>query len=138
MAGVESASGVEGLDLSPLWRSDMHDGVTQRFVGRHLPGEASGALQFDDVARPYLPFHRSIRQGRFKLIRDENTKTVRLYDLEADAGERVDLSNREPEVVSRLLDVLDARELGLSRGAGPTIELDPEEERRLRALGYVP
>lgn len=138
LTGALRIPGVEGLDLTPLWRVGEHDTITKPYLERSLPGEASGALQFDAVARPFLPFHRSLRRGRFKLICDENAKTAQLYDLIDDPGERIDISAREPLIAAQLLEELEARELGLNRPPGPTIELDPEEERRLRALGYVP
>ena len=54
-----------------------------------------------------------IRRNRWKLILDDRLSTVRLYDLQADPGERIDLSRVRPRIVRELTqDVLDwAREL---------------------------
>ncbi|MCR9197720.1 MAG: sulfatase [Planctomycetaceae bacterium] len=44
----------------------------------------------------------AVRDGRYKLIEYFENGTVQLFDLNADAGERVDLADREPEQVLRL------------------------------------
>jgi len=138
IVGAEPPADVEGFDLAPLWRAGDDEVTARSFASRSLPGEASGALQFDDVSRPYLPFRRTLRRDRYKLVREENSKRLALYDLVADPGEQVDVAAHHPVIVRELLAELEQRSLGLARPTDPRIELDPEEAARLRALGYVP
>ncbi len=81
---------------------------------------------------------RSLRLGRFKLIKDENEGTHVLHDLAADPEERTDLSMREPGMTGQLLRMIEDRELGTRNSSDEVIGLDLEERERLRALGYVP
>lgn len=127
---------IEGLDLGPLWQGDRE--AEAPFLARPLPGEASGALQFNEVSRPFMPFHRSLRLGRFKLIRDENEGSHVLHDLEADPGERMDVASQQRELSRQLLRMIETRDLGTEKPSDPVIELSPGERERLRALGYVP
>ena len=49
---------------------------------------------------------KSVRQGKWKLhikYDDKNLAAGELYDLEADIGEKKDVSGANPAVVSRLL-----------------------------------
>ncbi len=71
----------------------------------------------------------AVRQGRWKLVEWFEDGAVELYDLEADLGERVDLSATEPEKVRELLEMLGSWRTGV--GANMPRE-DPgigEEER---------
>jgi arylsulfatase A-like enzyme len=71
---------------------------------------------------------RAVRTTRWKLIGDE------LFDLAADPQELVDVSPQHPDVVVQLRALLEAE--GQAE-AGPAVELDPELERQLGALGYL-
>src|SRR5262249_29970266 len=62
-----------------------------------------------------------------------------LYDLQADADEKEDLSAREPKRLAAMREALAAlrtRLAGPAAGATPR-PVDPETEERLAALGYV-
>lgn len=84
-------------------------------------------------------FKKAIVGKRYTLIRDEETRKIELYDLEADPGETNDLSTARPALRDQLLRELEAR-LGRARqGAIPPDlrHLSEEEIESLRALGYV-
>jgi uncharacterized sulfatase len=53
--------------------------------------------------------HSAIRVGGLKLILLYEDSSVRLYDLDADPGERVDLASRRPADAARLRTLLESR-----------------------------
>ena len=79
----------------------------------------------------------SVLRDRYKLVVPERTGKTMLFDVVADPREREDLSALEPELTRALLEEL--RAFGARQGAPPAapVELDAEEEARLRALGYL-
>lgn len=91
-----------------------------------------------DFTRPEVR-KKGIRDGRYKLIRDDATGAVELYDLERDPGERDDLAASHPELVERYAARLDAHRARVEahRRAPVPVEFSPREVRALRALGYV-
>jgi len=87
---------------------------------------------------------RSVRFGRFKYVRWDQTGREELYDLTADPGERHDLSpHRPPELAAgrALLAGFAERSREARRklrlGEGEEAELDGGTRARLRSLGYV-
>lgn len=83
---------------------------------------------------------RSIVRGPYKLIVNEDSGAVELYDLDADPAESKDLAGDRPEVVRLLREALDeqderARREGTRQAGGK--ELTEEERRQLEALGYA-
>ena len=106
-------SQVEGRSLVPLLESPQAPWADRLLVthfGRWEYGE-SAAARYRLCA---------IRDSRFKLVNHRE-----LYDLEADPGEREDLSPRHPEIVARLRTAYDAW----------WDEVLPETEANDRALG---
>ncbi len=81
---------------------------------------------------------RTARSDRFKLVQLpllEGGYEARLYDLQADPAESVDVAAEHPEVHRHLLGRLEAWSAGIK--AGVERPFDPEREARLRALGYL-
>ncbi len=89
------------------------------------------------------PRKRAAKQAligpRFKIIRDEDSGAVELYDLEEDPRERRDLSAARPDLAQRMLVVLDARARVAAESAVEPSErkLSDEEIDMLRGLGYI-
>jgi len=82
---------------------------------------------------------KAIVTDRFKLIRDDPTGRLELYDVIADRAERHDLAAREPGVVERLRPLLEeAVERAAERSR--TAPEPPGDETlldKLRSLGYA-
>jgi hypothetical protein len=77
------------------------------------------------------------RLGREKLHLERDTGRVQLFDLAGDPGERRDLSATSPQRVALLRAAL-ARFLdGAVAGEESGTELDEEDLRLLRELGYA-
>ena len=74
----------------------------------------------------------AVRVGRWKLhVRKWNDERVRLYDLNTDVGERADVVDKHPDVVTRLLDVIETARLELGDDASDTVGSD------VRPVGLV-
>ncbi|MDH3211476.1 MAG: sulfatase-like hydrolase/transferase [Myxococcales bacterium] len=124
---------LDGLDLSPLWRSASESTRSEPEGGalyrnRFLFAEAD----FNRAATNNVV--QAVRRGRYKLHRDRLTGKVELYDLETDPGEQADVSDRHPEVVEELLAALHGR--GSGAPEGERVELSSEAIEQLKALGY--
>lgn len=77
-----------------------------------------------------------IRRGRWKYIEARDEGTAELYDLVADPHERYNLADAAPRARATLEHELRRWQASTARPHLPKV--DPEAERRLRALGYVP
>ena len=136
LLGLDPEPDLDGVDLSPLFSGE----AVPELRTRYLHGEAAGGDHWERVLPGLFPVFRSVRQDRYKLIRESKSGRTMLFDLATDPGEKSDILDREPEIAERLLAVMRAREAeyaGAREGA-ETIELEDEDLDRLRALGYVP
>jgi hypothetical protein len=110
------------------------------------PEDEGTEAVFSVVWLPDAPKHSghrikmaSVRKGRWKLISNISSGRDFLYDLAEDPLELQDLASRETERVVSLKSVLEDWLESTSKRAGtPTIRpLSREEEKRLKALGYL-
>jgi arylsulfatase A-like enzyme len=127
--GEAPPTALDGVDLSPLWRSGEEAGEGTRYRDRVLFAEAD----FNRVSTNVI---QAVRRGRYKLLRNRLTGGVELYDLRTDPGEQTDVSDRHPEVVDELLAALRGRSGSAPEGA--RVELSSEAIEQLKALGYLP
>jgi arylsulfatase A-like enzyme len=84
------------------------------------------------------PDRQTLVDWPWKLIAFFGNDPPRLYDLESDPAEQLDLAEREPERTAAMLARL--RELMPGKGVsarGPAVELDAELQQELEALGYA-
>ena len=109
------------LHLAPTLLEAADQSAAREFQGRSHWQQIRDGLNFDGVAvsecvatcvNPFRPADRmgprvlSVRESRFKLVLHFDPVEERLYDLEADPGERVPLaSNVQKPVRRRLLEV---------------------------------
>ena len=112
-------------------------GAPRALPGSNILAPARGRALYAETLAPRLDFGwsdlRSVREGRYKLIRAPRPE---LYDVVADPAESRDLAGSEPATVSRLAAALDGVLAAAGEGESRR-DVDPETAERLRALGYV-
>lgn len=140
--------GIQGWSLVPL----LEGGDGTRFVTRPIYSESRGTMALGPD-RSILPFHPPaflVRVGDRKLTRypdADGQAHLEYYDLATDPKERHNLYEGRKEEARDLFELLDGYEdagralrARLDRGDPPdgqTVELDPRQEEKLRALGYL-
>ncbi|HZN54739.1 MAG TPA: sulfatase-like hydrolase/transferase [Candidatus Polarisedimenticolaceae bacterium] len=146
-AGRVVSGPVELTDVAPTILDYLGLPALPRAQGKSLRPRIEGrddgraALAHAETLMPRLEFGWSelsmVRDGRFKYIRAPRPE---LYDLRADPGERSDLAAVESERVGELAASLDGWIAGTADESADTASrrtLDPDEEARLRSLGYL-
>ena len=130
LVGIEDpGADLQGLSLLPLLR-----GQTAGNVPVFAEVDFSPTFEARNLAHK-----KAVIGGRYKLIRDDWTGDVELYDLLGDPGERVDLAASRTDVRDELLTALDAH-LDAARQVAveaPSRQIDQELIDELIALGYA-
>ena len=99
-ARVDAAESIEGLSLVPLLTGTPEDFASaERSLLFHYPHYGNGSI---------TP-HSALIVGRYKIIRDYESVSVRLFDLERDVSEANDLASVLPAKAAELEGVLDDR-----------------------------
>ena len=91
-AGAKPDTG-ESVDLTPLLTGKPEDFKRDRALLFHFPHYGRGPSQVPQTA---------LVSGHWKLLKDWETGTYKLFDLQADLGEQNDLSAKEPEVFNKM------------------------------------
>ena len=125
------------VDVAPTVLEDLDLPVPGDWVGRSLLRDPDDdRLLFSETRRQ--GDLRSVRRGPYKLVRDVETGRQALFDLRADPAERENLLNVFPSVSHQLSTALDAwRDEYEVELTGARLQLDAEDQARLRDLGYV-
>jgi arylsulfatase A-like enzyme len=136
-AGIPRTTPMEGLDLSVLWTGGDRSQLDSRLIF-HEASRAMGDRIVEELGHSALQ-SRAVRRGRFKLYYSNRAEpNYVLFDLEADPGETRDVTEEHPELAAELRRVLEERDaIAKARQEAPAVKLDPEEEARLKALGYL-
>ncbi len=101
---------------SPLPTDRTYDGVDLLpHLGQAAPTDVHPALYWRSM------YTKAVRQGRYKLIRDEKAARTVLFDLAADKSETTDLAARSPAVVEELLGKLSRWEAELRSPLWPPV-----------------
>ena len=138
-AGLPPGGSVAGMDLTPLLDPQESSRISPIFHERLQFGEASAGVDLVEVMGASAPFYFSVRQGPYKLVYRVGEEEPVLYDLSSDPDEETDVAALHPELTERLWNALQERRAKNppAQSPSPSIELDPLEIERLRALGYV-
>jgi arylsulfatase A-like enzyme len=132
------------VDLLPTLRSILGLPPSEQDAGTDLTafyrdaGEAPEERALFASRTSGMAWKRSVVRGRYKLIESRPGGTE-LYDLESDPGERKNIADERGELSEELMrSAVDFK--GSARtwdGARTTLEISPEDLRRLEALGYA-
>ena len=146
-AGARVGGPVELVDLAPtvlalLGQSPLDAAQGRNLVPR-LTGKEDGAgrVAHAESLEPRLEFGwselRMARDSSFKFIQAPQPE---LYDLRTDRGERSNLAENDAERSQEMAGLVSAWEAATAEAspkADATRRLDPEEEAKLRSLGYL-
>ena len=132
------------IDLLDLDDAETHQGTSFIPLLRGQPMERDFVYGEEVVAEDPNSLG-TVRQGRWKLIWEKTEKGVvqRLFDLETDPGEQVDVAADHPDVVAQIEALRDdSRRDWVDRGFTPLLdgaraELDSAALEELRRLGYI-
>ena len=144
LMGVEATGAEMGRSQAARLRGGPAPAERRAIYSEAWAERAYRARGFEPILQPSL----ALREGRFKLIRTRSGETghrFELFDLEADPGEEQELSERHPEALARLADLLAEYDGAVAalharlggQDAASEGRIDPDLEEKLRALGYL-
>ncbi len=133
-ARVPAPEGLDGRSLAPLLLTG-EDSPGAPNVAFSLAAPASAGCEPGACTEPGY----ALQSERFKLTRRHGPGSERLYDLERDPGESMDVARRHPLETQRPLRLLESRAdaLGGAQASAGEGEIDSHTRERLRALGYI-
>jgi arylsulfatase A-like enzyme len=149
LLGIPQPPALEGLSLVSLLRGS---GDEAAFANRPLYSESRGTVMLgpDRMLQPFLAPAFLVRVGNRKLARyrtENGGLRYEYYDVAADPLERVDLYPSRAEESRDLWKLLETHEqrgrelrARIDRDAPADkqrVLLDPQQEEKLRALGYI-
>ena len=135
-AGRRMRPQVRLIDIAPTVLALAGLEIPSAFAGRNLRPVVAG----EDTSTPYAVAKRdspgdtaptAVRGNRWKLYRN------RLFDLQADPGETLDVASGHYEVVERLQTERARLSAGGPEAEAERIEFDRATRERLEALGYL-
>jgi len=124
LLGISSPSGLEGLDLSPLWQDNRY-----KLPDRFIFSEADQYNVKNDIKR-------AVWHGKYKLHYDLLTKKLELYNLVNDPTERLNVASEYPSVGMVLLTKIKKFMMKITRDT-QSVPLTPKEIEKLKSLGYL-
>jgi arylsulfatase A-like enzyme len=130
---------LDGFDLAPLWREGAKDETRRTFDERFLYGEASGGITWSLIAEGHYPIYRSVRRGQYKMVHRDPDDRYELFDLESDPEESIDIAGKQPQILADLKEEMTERysEFSATPSDEHKVEIDEEDAKALRALGYI-
>ncbi len=128
---------VELVGLDPAGAGFQASSLVPLLTGGPSPGDGIAYSEVD--LNVFAAHKRAIATRRFKLIRDDVSGKIELYDLTRDPHERQDVADRLPDVVESLLRELERRIALAPPGLVTPGERSFSEDdlMGLRRLGYI-
>ena len=132
------------IDVVPTVISALGIDRDPRLRGRDLLDEDSGAFPAYAVTRPGMEddgYKVSLVEDGFRLIHNQQSERVELFDMTSDPAELHDISEdaahaaRRDAMLDRLAEIRDDDRTML--GPGKKDELSEDDRRKLESLGYV-
>jgi len=121
LLGLKAPAGLHGSRLPGIFDGDAPRTAPIYFHTGHTPPEKD-----------------AVREGPWKLIR-RHEKPLLLYNMDEDPGETVSVADQHPEIVERLVDLLDKHIAALPPPPDDSgsVEVTQEEADRLGDMGYA-
>ena len=152
-AGRRIKTSLSTLDIAPTILSAAGVAIPDAMEGHDRMAHMRGALPFGPQVAfsDFLDDRRAIRAGRWKLVLNGTQAT--LFDLEADPGEKRELSRHQHPVAMRYCRIMLGQFLGAKdrrrwwfsnpgersrRLESEETDIDPTTREQLRQLGYAP
>jgi arylsulfatase A-like enzyme len=135
---------VSSLDVAPTVLDLLGQPPVPTFRGRSLlrgsredePLLVSLGAYGTDLLEKTIGTQFSVRQGPWRYLVNTNDGSEELYDHRTDPGESVNLAAARVSTVAALRDAVNGVMSKGTRSAAP-VEMTPEHQQALRALGYV-
>ena len=132
LLGIAGRPEFQAASLAPLLRSASGQG----------PGAAFSEVDFVPIRRDRQvkrTHKKAVVTDRYKIIRDDSTGVIEVYDVAAEPAELNDLAESRPQLVERLLPLLESYVAAAGQDAHGVIEARISEcdVEKLRSLGYV-
>jgi arylsulfatase A-like enzyme len=140
VAGLEpNLPRVDAPSLLPLLAGERPGSWPPLFCEVDFDPEEFQKVDRGDAAPLPASHMRGLVADGFKLIVDDVSRKMELYDLANDPGELHDLADARPDETRRLLALLEEMHASAKRGApvGTRVELSSEELDVLGDLGYA-
>jgi arylsulfatase A-like enzyme len=134
IAGVGQSVGVGGMDLLPI-RDKYHEEIVAERVEE---AEALQRMYPKEDFSHFLGHWQALRSRDYKYIRNLDTKTEYLFDLNSDPAETVNQLNPKSRVAELLREKLEYFLAQASpSGMSEEVELNDMITKRLEELGYL-
>ncbi len=131
LLGIAIPYSMDGIDLCRLWeKSDTQLG--RRYIFAEGSKESVVPQEYDvkhDIKR-------AVRHPRYKLHYNKLTKEKRLFDLQNDPKEKIDIVSKHTPLVDSMFAQLKSF-MGISKAGSSLPPLTPEEINKLKSLGYL-
>ena len=121
-------------DADRTLRSEDIPGLIKEIAGIHR--DELSDLDSDELLVTEM-FFQTYRSGRWKSIWPRDSDQVHLFDLETDPAESRDVAADHPEVLARHRERVTLLTARLAGDRELSSEMTDEDQRRLRALGYI-
>ena len=112
--GSECSTPIMTMDLMPTFIAMAGGTAVEGLDGRDVTGILKGKEMKREPLFWKFKGHVAVRDGKWKLLRQKGKKAM-LFDLSKDRGETIDLSEKAPNQVQRLLQLIEVWEKDVTK-----------------------